>query len=302
MTTESQYATDPRALRRGRDRIATHYDGAAALADELARRMLERLDLVRLPDGPLLDLGCATGAGVRALRERFSDADVFGADPSLGMLRLARGRDPGRVRWLPKLSTRATRWVCADPERLPFRAGSFAMIWSNLLPIAFRDPPKAWRGLGNLLRPGGLLTFTMPGPDTLRELRDALRRAGLPPSVMPFPDMHDVGDSLVAAGFADPVMDAEHVTLTYPDFGALARELRDAGAADVSIARRRGLLGAARWRSVETAYERHPGDGRLPVTVEVVYGHAWWPEDGPKRTADGLDVIRVARPVRRLRS
>ena len=300
MTTEFQYATDPRALRRRRDRIATRYDGAAALPDELVRRMLERLDVVRLPAGPVLDLGCATGAGVRALRERFPDVDVLGADPSVRMLSIARQRDPGRVRWLPRLSGRASRWVCADPERLPFRAGTFAMIWSNLLPIAFRDPPKAWRALGGLLQPGGLITFTMPGPDTLGELRNALRVAGLAPSVMPFPDMHDVGDSLVAAGFADPVMDAEHVTLTYPDFGAVLRDLRDLGATDVSSSRRRGLLGAKGWRDVEAAYEHHRSDGRLPVTIEVVHGHAWWPEHGPKRTAEGLDVIRLARPVRRV--
>ena len=145
MTTEFQYATDPRALRRRRDRIATRYDGAAALPDELVRRMLERLDVVRLPAGPILDLGCATGAGVRALRERYPDVDVLGADPSVAMLSIARQRDPGRLRWLPRLSGRASRWVCADPERLPFRAGTFAMIWSNLLPIAFRDPPNESR-------------------------------------------------------------------------------------------------------------------------------------------------------------
>lgn len=299
MTTEFQYATDPRALRRRRDRIATRYDGAAALPEELDRRMLERLDVVRLPAGPILDLGCATGAGVRALRERYPEADILGADPSVAMLAIARQRDPGRVRWLPRFSGRASRWVCADPERLPFRTGTFSMIRSNLLPIAFRDPPKAWRALGSLLRPGGLLIFTMPGPDTLGELRNALRVAGLPPSVMPFPDMHDVGDSLVAAGFADPVMDAEILTLTYPDFGALVRDLRDLGATDVSSSRRRGLLGTKHWLDVEAAYERHRSDGRLPATIEVVHGHAWWPEHGPKRTAEGLDVIRVARPVRR---
>jgi malonyl-CoA O-methyltransferase len=301
MTTEFQYATDPRAVRRRRDRIAARYDGAAALPDELVRRMLERLDVVRLPDGPILDLGCATGAGVRALRERYPDVDVLGADPSVAMLSIARQRDPGRLRWLPRLSGRASRWVCADPESLPFRAGTFAMIWSNLLPIAFRDPPRAWRALGGLLRPGGLAHVHDAGAGHARRIAQrACGRRGSPPSVMPFPDMHDVGDSLVAAGFADPVMDAEHVTLTYPDFGAVLRDLRDLGATDVSSSRRRGLLGAKGWRDVEAAYEHHRSDGRLPVTVEVVHGHAWWPAHGPRKTADGLDVIRVARPVRRV--
>jgi len=295
MSTGIEYEIDARALRRRRNRIAVRYDSAAVLPDELGRRMLERLDLVRLPDGPVLDLGCATGAGVRMLRERYPEAAVYGAEASLEMLALARARDPARRRWIPRLSGRTSHWICAEPRHLPFRPGSFSMIWANLVQPVFADPPGGWRALGGLLQPGGLLTFTMFGPDTLGELRYATRAAGLPSTVMPFADMHDVGDALVAAGFSSPVMDMERITLTYADFGAVARDLRDLGAADPSITRRRGLLGRAHWAGLSAQYERFRENGRLPVTVEVVYGHAWWPEQGPARTPEGVDVVRFHR-------
>ena len=68
---------------------------------------------------------------------------------------------------------------------------------------------------------GGLITFTLLGPDTLKEWREALQQV-IPPQVgagdtalRRFPDMHDIGDMLVAAGFGDPVMDREDIVLTY---------------------------------------------------------------------------------------
>lgn len=276
-------------LRRRRDAAAPSYAGVAPLMEELQRRMLERLDLVRLPEGPLLDLGCATGAGVRALRERYPATAVVGADLSMGMLGLARGADPRRPRWLGFGAPRNATWLCADPERLPFRPGAFAMVWSCLTPLIFLDPQRAWRALGSALRPGGLLTFTTLGPDTLRELRGSAAPAA------PFADMHDIGDALVHAGFAAPVMDMERVTLTYESPLALFRDLRASGLRGGERAAGAGLTGAGRRRTLFAAWEARRTDGRLPATLEIVYGHAWWPEAGPARTEDGAHVVRIAR-------
>jgi malonyl-CoA O-methyltransferase len=90
-----------------------------------------------------------------------------------------------------------------------------------------------------------------------------------------FVDMHDLGDMLVATGFAAPVMDMEIVTLTYADVTALVRDLRRTGQTNVMAGRRRGLLGRHAWARVLAAYESMRSDGRLPATVELVYGHAW---------------------------
>jgi malonyl-CoA O-methyltransferase len=167
------------------------------------------------------------------------------------------------------------------------------MAWSNLALHAFADPAAALREALVALRPGGLLSFTTLGPDTLRELRDSWGPEASA-RVHAFTDMHDIGDALVHAGFADPVMDMEMVTLTFDTVEALAGELRHLGWSNARLDRPRGLTGPGRWRAMAARYERWRSDGRLPASFEIVYGHAWKPEQ-PRRTADGLDVVRIQR-------
>jgi malonyl-CoA O-methyltransferase len=143
---------------------------------------------------------------------------------------------------------------------------------------------------------GGLFTFSTFGPDTQKELRDAFARVDGYTHTNRFVDMHDIGDALVHAGFADPVMDMELVTLTYASPDALLRELKALGATNATRGRPRGLTGAARYRRLLAYLERARTDGRIPATFEVVYGHAWKGE--PRRTAEGHAIVQMPRPPR----
>jgi len=107
-----------------------------------------------------------------------------------------------------------------------------------------------------------------------------------------FLDMHDVGDLLVRTGFADPVMDMEQITLTFADFDALARELHDSGGS-TAVQAASGLRGRAFRHRLKQGYEAVRRDDRLPATFEIVYGHAWKPEQGLRVTAEGHAVVRV---------
>jgi malonyl-CoA O-methyltransferase len=284
-----EYVIDAAAFRRNRQRAAAAYDRSSALVDEVGRRMFERLDMVRLPDGPILDLGCATGGWTRRLRERYVGSEVYGIDPAQALAAAAQPL-PARSRWWrPGRRVSATA-ICGPLEVMPFRPGTFSLIWSNLVLQWLGRPDVAWRELGASLRGGGLLMFSSLGPDTLREVRAAWRAAGLPSPVMPFADMHNVGDALVRAGFAAPVMDMEHITLEYPDAGSLVADLRDQGAADARFDRPRGLRGPRRWRA---ALDALAVDGGVRATFEIVYGHAWWPEGGPPKTRDGLNIVKI---------
>ena len=291
---------DPRTVRRSFGRAAATYDGAAVLEREVAARMAQRLDYIKLAPSAILDAGCGTGEATAELAARYPAAHIVGLDLALPMtmaarLRMRRAR--GTLRRLlaplaPRLQGAAPAFVCADVHALPIGGVAVDMIWSNLALHWANDPPRVFAEFRRVLKVGGLLTFTTLGPDTLKELRAAFAHADGHTHTNRFIDMHDLGDMLVDAGFADPVMDMEHLTMTYAEPDALLAELKAVGAANATRGRPRGLMGKARWRRMLAALERARRDGRVPATFEVVYGHAWKGE--PRRTADGHAIVKVS--------
>lgn len=271
------------------DRAAATYDTHDVLQREIGRRLLEHLDGIRIEPALILDLGCATGSSFAGLRQRFPHARLVGLDIAAGMLR----RAAGRTAWWKRLMTRgATSLVCADAHRVPLRSGSVDLLFSNLM-LQWCDPSGVFAEAARILPPGGLFMFSTLGPDTLKELRAAFAAAGAADRINTFIDMHDLGDALVHAGFADPVMEMEMVTLEYSNVADLLGDMRGAG----SHARPASAppLGRARWPAIAQAYESARRDGALPATYEIVYGHAW--KVAPRRIADGRQVIDFkARP------
>jgi malonyl-CoA O-methyltransferase len=295
-------ALDLDEVRRAFDRAATSYDAHAVLQRVVCDRLLERLDYMKLQPARVLDVGCGTGYGLAQLRERYADAVLCALDIAPAMLAAARARlpQPGWAqRALQRLapSARDTHLVCGDMARLPLAANSVNLAWSSLALQWAQDFEVALAGMHRVLAPGGLLMFATFGPDTLKELRAAFGAIDDAPHVNRFIDLHDIGDMLIHAGYANPVMEMEMLTLTYADLKTLMRDLKAIGAHNAAAARRRGLFGKSAWAQLEAAYERHRADGRLPATFEVVYGHAW--ASDKTRREDGRQVIRFAIGERR---
>ena len=290
-------------VRRSFDQAAASYDAHAVLQREVCDRLLERLGYTALKPRRVLDVGTGTGYGLAHLHARYAEAALCALDIAPAMLAAARARlpQPGLMqRALAQLSptaVRPTHLVCADMERLPLAANSFDLVWSSLALQWAHDLEATFRGFHRTLAPGGLLMFATFGPDTLKELRAAFAAVDDAPHVNRFIDLHDIGDMLIHAGFASPVMEMEMLTLTYTDLRSLMRDLKGIGAHNAAAARRRGLLGKTAWRRLEQAYEAKRVDGRLPATFEVIYGHAW---AGDKtQRADGRQVIEFAIGERR---
>ena len=295
---------DLAAVRHAFNQAAAGYDAHAVLQREVCDRLLARLDFVSLNPAAVLDLGAGTGYGLERLRQRYSAAVLLALDIAPAMLAVARERMP-RPGWLDRArtllpaarGTPAVDYVCADMTALPLATNSVQMVWSSLALQWAQDLEATLKGIHRVLAPGGLFMFATFGPDTLKELRAAFAGIDASPHVNRFTDLHDIGDMLVHAGFAHPVMEMEMLTLTYADLKALMRDLKGMGAHNTVADRRRGLLGKAAWQRLEAAYEAHRSAGRLPATFEVIYGHAW---AGDKLTReDGRQVIQMKIGARR---
>jgi len=256
---------DDAAIRRQFGRAAATYDEAAVLQARVREELVARLDWIAFEPEVALDLGCGTGHGAIALAERFPRARVIGADFAPEMLEQA-ARHVGATR---------CEWLCADARALPLPEAGVDLVFSNLMLPWCEDLDALFAAIARILRPRGLFTFTTLGPDTLSELRAAWGAADGYEHVLPFTDMHDIGDGLVRAGLAEPVLDVSRYTLTYPDLRLLMRDLKAIGARNACAGRPRGLTTPRRLRAVERGYEPFRRDGLLPATHEVVFGQAW---------------------------
>ena len=270
-------------------KAAATYDAAAVLAAEVGRRMAERLDYVKIDPQRMADIGCATGDGIRELSRRYPKALPLAIDYSRPMLQQLRSHSGFIERALALFGSKTPRVINADVQALPVKSGSLGLAWSNLMLQWLDDPLPAFRELQRSLEVGGLLTFSLLGPDTLKEIRAACIACGIEPPLRRFHDMHDIGDMLVAAGFADPVMDMEMITLTYRNARGLLRDQRHLGVRD-------GLFGQLPWRDwrrVLSLWQSAHAPGTLPASFEIVYGQAWKP--APRELSDGRAIINFVK-------
>jgi malonyl-CoA O-methyltransferase len=295
----------PIDLRRVRELFAVPARVAESnfLRREIAGRMQERLALVKIEPQRVLDAGCGEGADLPALQTRFANAQLLGVDASPAMLAVAQER---QVAALSSMNRLLTKWLpagigagggsvanllCGDFAQLPLGINSVDLVWSNLALHWHPQPDRVFAEWRRVLRVDGLLMFSCFGPDTFKELRAAFAAVDDAPHALPFVDMHDFGDMLVNVGFSTPVMDMETITVTYASTDKLMADVRAWGGNPLA-GKRRGLLGASAWARIVKALEQgRLSHGRIPLTFEIIYGHAFRPIS--RTTASGEAIIRL---------
>jgi len=269
---------DTGRLRADFEQLAPRYDQHAALEREVADRLLERTSFQRREPARIIDLGCGTGYCAAALKRQYRKAEVVGVDFALPMCRLTATKST---------FMRPLRVVCANVTSLPLASRSADLLVANLSLQWTADPARLFNGLRRVLRPGGLLLFSLPGIDSLRQLKQASQAAGMPNAIRAFPDIQDTGDALLAAGFRDPVMDAENITLTYPSQAALMNELEAVGAGNYCRNFSELQENSA---SLAAHYPIDPNTGNWPLSWEISYGAAFGPEEGQPVRSGGVET------------
>ena len=241
------------------------------LSEEIGSRMLERLQWIKLQPRAWAHWGALRGGlqSHRKLSEKYPDSQCFIVESQAIRAQTAK-KIIALKWWQPAGWFRPTTRFEAPPP------SSVDMLWANMALHEAADPQALLRAWQDALRVDGFLMFSCLGPDTAIEIREIYKQLGWPPAGHDLTDMHDWGDMLVQAGFAEPVMDMERITLTYETPARLLLELAELGR-NFHPARFASLRGR-RWRSqleAELAKRLKRGpDGRVSLTFEVIYGHA----------------------------
>ncbi|HYF43747.1 MAG TPA: biotin synthase [Ramlibacter sp.] len=283
---------------------AEHHDAVAPprspwLHEEVARRMQERLEWIRLAPAAWAHWEPVRGglAAQALIQARYPDADCFVVEARAQRAQVAM-KEIAKPWW---------RWRGGRIRHgAGLDEGSVQMLWSNMALHLSAQPQALMARWHRALSVDGFLMFSCLGPDTLRELRGLYADLGWPPPAHEFTDMHDWGDMLVAAGFAEPVMDMERITLSWETPQRLLAELRELGA-NLHVARFAHLRGRNWRRRLEDqiASRLRGADGRLALTFEIIYGHALKPaprvrvsEHSAVSLEDMRSLLHANRPTR----
>ncbi|KTD63019.1 biotin synthase BioC [Legionella santicrucis] len=259
---------------------ATEYEVAAKVQQEIGVRLLERLHYLNMKPQRILDLGCGPGFFSQELARMYPKAQVVGLDLAQIMLFQARKKQSWRRRW---------SLVAADMQRMPFADGTFDLIFANQV-IHWGDSlMHVFRELNRVINTNGCLMFTTLGPDTFQELKAAWFGVNHYAHVNEFVDMHDVGDCLMSEHFLDPVIDMELLAVHYESLPKLLQALKAQGVKNINPKRNQGLTGKTAWQLFKQNYATmQTGNGKYPLTYEVVYGHAWKGEQ--RKTEFGIET------------
>ncbi len=300
-TNQSQQDSSPdraSAERRESDRdlqqrlshAATFFDEHAFVHHRCRDELISRLDLLAIEPALIADVGAATGSAAGLLAKRYPRATVVAIEHNAALLGQRAWRRRGFSLRKPRVAPKN-----APMSALPLDNDSLDLAFCNLSLARFSEPDEVLREIRRALKPGGVFVFSTLGPGSLRELREAWHDTDAPERVATFTDMHDIGDALGRAGFAEPVLDVDSFQAQYRNSADVWRDLTFSGARNSLPQRAKGLTGKARFEAMTRRLTGN--DGMINISIEVVYGQCWGTSQTPRNTGGDIriDPARIGR-------
>lgn len=239
------------------NRIANHYNDVAMLHRQSGEQLIENLQYLELKPKRILDLGCGTGHFTQKLQALYPEAEVIGIDFSENMLAVANSNYPDLT------------FIQANVMKTNLAEHRYDLLFCNGVLHWLAQPQEFFIEAKRLLATSGALLFTTFGPDTLKELQRAWATISNQAHVNQFIDMHDLGDGLRELHFFDPVLSMEKIIFTAPDVITLLQTIKSMGS---SFLGEHAYVSRQEFQQLENAYLAEQGS--LPVTCEIIYGHA----------------------------
>ncbi len=258
-------------------KAALSYDKHAWLQKEIGQRLIEKLAILKNSPTQILDVGQGTGmvcTQLQALeKNNKTKFKLYGIDISYAMCQQASLKFKSKT-WFRFKDKNQPKFIQADAHQLPFLSEQFDLLISNCVFQWCQDLPRLFKECHRTLALQGNLFFSSFGPDSLQELKYCTQKISPHAHVHEFRDMHEIGDFLLAAHFTDPIVDMEKITTYYPTVQSLLVDLKKIGATNQHSQKPKGLMSKNWIKLLETEYEKLRVPQGLPVTWEVVYGHA----------------------------
>ena len=236
---------------------------------EVATRMVSRLDYIKLNPARILDLGSGLNIDANLLAAKYPKTVLYQLDFALNVLQLSNLQSSWK-KFIQHILAKyqSSLKICADAINLPIAANSIDILWSNLMLPYINDVELLFKEIRRVLAVGGCFLISGLGVDSLKELREI----GL--NTYNFPDMHLIGDLLVKLGFTNPVMDMEYITLEYDDFNLLLQDIRLLGIGSACSLQPQDLT-RVEYNNLADKFAKTTKNGKIPLTLEVFYAHAW---------------------------
>jgi malonyl-CoA O-methyltransferase len=298
------------------NKAAHTYAEAAFLYRATGERLLARLDYMLCKPGVILDAGCGLGNFSNQLAERYPQAQIVSIDFAEKMIALGKSNlisnidihaQPLSFQQDAREADEATEdsigkrinWVVGNMTQLPLLPESVDMIFANQSIQDIEDVTELFRDFHRILKPGGVLLFSTLGPDTLKELKAAWACVDTYGHIREWKDLHVLGDALLTQRFMQPVVDREEMVVHYKDPARLLQDLKEQGSYNVHPIRRKGLMGVDARDYLFYHLEQQKKDGKIAMTYEVVYGHAWRGESRSEFNAKTGETVITLDKLRR---